>query len=314
MLQKGLKVDEDFPALLADVTFDGAYIVDLDRRMLAWNKAATRITGFEPDEVLGHTCMDYILQHCDDAGEDLCKNRCPLAEVMAGGKPHDTFVFLHHKKGHRVKVEVRCVALRNKDGEITSALEVFREIPMPADSYLQEIESLKKEVMTDPLTGVGNRRYANILLSRLLEPSEAETKPREISIALIDIDYFKQVNDAYGHGIGDDVLRMVANSLQAALRPRDALCRWGGEEFLAILPDAKAENLMLIIERMRSLVASAWFDLENDRKIRVTVSIDAVQIHDDETIKSAIHRADCLLYKAKQDGRNRCVAEDGISD
>lgn len=252
MLQKGLKVDEDFPALLADVTFDGAYIVDLDRRMLAWNKAATRITGFEPDEVLGHTCMDYILQHCDDAGEDLCKNRCPLAEVMAGGKPHDTFVFLHHKKGHRVKVEVRCVALRNKDGEI--------------------------------------------------------------SIALIDIDYFKQVNDAYGHGIGDDVLRMVANSLQAALRPRDALCRWGGEEFLAILPDAKAENLMLIIERMRSLVASAWFDLENDRKIRVTVSIGAVQIHDDETIKSAIHRADCLLYKAKQDGRNRCVAEDGISD
>lgn len=301
-------MDEKFPVSLADVMFDGAYVVDLNRKMLAWNKAATRITGFEQGEILGHTCMDYILQHCDDAGENLCANRCPLVDVMAGGKPHDSFVYLHHKKGHRVKVEVRCVALRNENDEITGALEVFREIPT-TDSYLQEIETLKKEVMTDSLTGVGNRRYANILLAHLLQAPEIDVKPREISIALIDVDYFKQVNDAHGHGVGDDVLKMVANSLQSALRPRDALCRWGGEEFLAILPDAKAENLLFVVERMRSLVASAWLDLENDQKISVTASIGAVQIHENEEIKSAIHRADSLLYKAKQDGRNRCLTE-----
>jgi diguanylate cyclase (GGDEF)-like protein len=121
----------------------------------------------------------------------------------------------------------------------------------------------------------------------------------------MDVDHFKQVNDTHGHATGDDVLRMVANTVQYALRATDTLGRWGGEEFVAILYELQSEdNLQDIAEKVRTLVEVSRLDF-NGQGVTVTISIGGTLILPSDTPETLIQRADELMYRSKQVGRNR---------
>lgn len=298
---------DDVLSVVLQNTFDGVYRVDRNRRIVFWNPAAEAITGYSAEEVLGRSCADNILQHVSNDGASACSGGCPLAETLSSGCVGDRKYLLHHKLGHRLPVMLRCAPLRDAQGEIVGAVEIFRSLAAE-DTRLREIERLKEVTMTDHLTGIGNRRYGDIVLSNLFENDW--TQPTAIGVALIDIDNFKTVNDTYGHAVGDRCLQLVAKTLRTTLRPRDVLSRWGGEEFLAALPAITADSLEAALERMRALVESTWLDVDGER-LQVTISVGAVLAFATQPLETVLGRADALLYRAKEEGRNRVLVDGG---
>lgn len=163
--------------------------------------------------------------------------------------------------------------------------------------------ALNRELATrDALTGLLNRRAMVELLAR--EHPRIERGQGPLAVALLDIDWFKRINDDFGHGAGDEVLRRFSTVVKAQLRAADALARWGGEEFLLLMPGTRADDARLVLERLRSAVAGAGFD-DIGAALKVTFSAGVVEVHEGELQDAAIDRADRALYRAKQGGRNR---------
>ena len=154
---------------------------------------------------------------------------------------------------------------------------------------------------TDPLTGVGNRRH--FIARAQLAMAEAVRQRSTLCIVLIDIDHFKRINDAHGHAIGDAVITAVADTCRQRLRAGDVFCRWGGEEFIVLLPGATLEVGCLLAERLRTGVQEARVEGVPGG---VTISLGVAELsRDPETLDEAIAKADRWLYRAKDAGRNR---------
>jgi two-component system cell cycle response regulator len=162
--------------------------------------------------------------------------------------------------------------------------------------------------LIDPLTGAFNRRYLDAHFRRFLHNATESKKP--LSIQMLDIDFFKKVNDTYMHAAGDAVLQEVAQRISTSIRPSDFFVRMGGEEFAVILPETELENAEKIAERIRKKIAGAPFTLPDGKKVPVTISIGVAETfpHEEKSASRIFDRADAALLAAKQQGRNRVVA------
>ncbi len=178
---------------------------------------------------------------------------------------------------------------------------------------LREKERLQKELahmaMYDALTDILSRRA-------LLEQAEVERQRtkrygRDLSFLMIDIDHFKKVNDTYGHLIGDVVLREVAQTLKKQTRRSDFVGRYGGEEFLIILPETSIEKALILAEKLRKQVSELTFPVGGQVLKDITISIGATEYEDDPNIEKFINRSDKWLYAAKQNGRNQVQPQPG---
>jgi two-component system, cell cycle response regulator len=177
------------------------------------------------------------------------------------------------------------------------------------EALRDSVDQTMEKAVTDQLTGLHNRRYMESQLKALLDRMQRGGQP--VSVLIADIDHFKRVNDLFGHDAGDDVIRQFSERLASNFRPRDLACRFGGEEFVVIMPDTLPEDAMQIAERLRMAVASAPFYIGRNREqLEVTCSVGVTvgnQISDiPETV---LKRADQALYSAKQCGRNRVMAQ-----
>ncbi len=131
----------------------------------------------------------------------------------------------------------------------------------------------------------------------------------DFCVAFIDIDHFKRINDQHGHAAGDAVLRAFAHTGQAAMRGTDVLARWGGEEFVVLLPDTAMPLALVGMERLRQHIATQQMDAGNGATLQITVSIGLTGHHRGETLAQTLARADQLLYEAKSSGRDRVCAD-----
>jgi diguanylate cyclase (GGDEF)-like protein len=165
-------------------------------------------------------------------------------------------------------------------------------------------EELHAIAFTDALTGLPNRRAAESQIRQAKLRLEEDQIP--FAVALVDIDYFKKVNDTYGHDIGDEVLKIVAKTLDSSTRLGDMASRWGGEEFLLILSGITEEAVSPLLEKIRLLVENSQYRSE-DLSIDVTVSIGASMGRPEEEPTTLFKRTDTALYDAKQQGRNRLI-------
>ncbi|MBX3172350.1 MAG: GGDEF domain-containing protein [Candidatus Eremiobacteraeota bacterium] len=165
-------------------------------------------------------------------------------------------------------------------------------------------EQLSREARCDSLTGLFNRRALSEILAQEAERSRRYQRP--LSILLLDIDFFKRVNDRQGHDVGDEVLRHVAITCQKGLRLSDQLGRWGGEEFVVVLPETAPDEALALAERLRETVAKSECSTRG-RQVRVTISVGVTSLETGESWESAYPRLDAALYDAKRAGRNRCV-------
>ena len=286
---------------LLDELFEGAYCVDLNRVITLWNKGAEEITGFTAAEVIGKHCYDNILEHVDQSGRQLCYDGCPLHQTLEDGIIRKSDIFLQHKAGHRIPVSIKTIPLYDKE-EIKESLEFM--VRTSSINLEDEAEKYKSLAMKDHLTGLPNRRYIDTYLD--LKMKEYKTFDLPFGIAFIDIDHFKVVNDTYGHDVGDEVLKMLARTYVNSTRGNDLIGRWGGEEFLAVFTNCQENVLASLINKIRMLVEHSTIKI-NDTELNVTISIGATMIKPDDTLESIIKRADTLMYKSKEDGRNKCT-------
>ncbi len=293
--------DDDFHRKLLDDMLDGVYFVDRHRLITYWNKGAEAISGYDAKQVMGRWCGDGLLRHVDAQGRELCGDGCPLTATMQDGLPREVEVFLHHKDGHRVPVRVRASPIRDASGTIVGAVEVFDENQARLTAR-ERIGELERAALLDPLTELGNRRYGEIQLSATL--GEHLRYGRPFGVLFFDVDHFKSVNDTFGHDTGDRVLRIVASTAQASLRPFDVLCRWAGDEFLAIIAHVEQTQLAAVGEKIRALVHSSGVSV-NDETLRTTLSIGGVVGEEGDTPESIVARADRQMYLSKEAGGNR---------
>jgi diguanylate cyclase (GGDEF)-like protein len=167
-------------------------------------------------------------------------------------------------------------------------------------------QKFEKQAMRDPLSGLLNRRG---MLDKLqYEFDRKQRYKNDLTVMMCDIDHFKIVNDQYGHDKGDEVIKSLGTIFTAGLRKQDSLARWGGEEYLFLLPETNGEQAMHLAEKLRSKIEQTQFK-QKEKIFSVTISIGLHQIASTDTINLAITKADSNLYKAKEQGRNRCIID-----
>ena len=190
--------------------------------------------------------------------------------------------------------------LETKLNQSSSVMEQLRE----------EMESVRKEAMTDALTGIANRKLFDQEAYRMVAEAHAEGKM--LSLLMIDIDFFKSFNDNHGHQVGDQVLKLVARTLKDGVKGRDLPARYGGEEFAVVLPETPIEGAVKVGNALREALAAKEIMNRNtgERLGKITMSVGAAQMGANEKIAEMLERADAALYKAKGAGRNQVIAAD----
>ncbi len=253
---------------------------------------------------MGEGIAGWVAQHGDavllpDAAADarfkqLPDNRTPIASLIC--------VPLI-ARGERVGVVTATSSHKNAFHQ--SDLELVSFI---ATTIALDIENVRlhRVAVTDPLTGVYNREFLATKMPAEIELAVARSK--SLSIAMVDVDHFKRINDAHGHGVGDVVLAAIAGRLRNAIRGGDMLVRYGGAEFLVLLPKAGVERASEVGERIRERACDGPIDAGNDILVAITVSVGVAELRTTplETMNELIARADAAMYAAKAAGRN-CV-------
>lgn len=299
-----LSLGFDFYRRLLDELNDGVCFVDCESRILYWNRGAERLTGYSSDEVVGCDHLDSPFDHASSREDPDARSECPVFSSMRSGLPSRRQVFFHHRDGHRIAVDVYVTPIRNEREEVVGCVKVFRD----ASSILElerSFSRLKEQALNDPLTGLANRRQLDTLLNTNLDLFRRTGTP--FSLIMADLDHFKWVNDTYGHLAGDLCLKLVANCFQQDCRVNDVIGRFGGEEFLLILPRKREAAARRLAERLRLGVLSIA-PPELLGGVTLTASFGVCEAYSGDSHASIIERVDKALYQAKAKGRNRVVS------
>lgn len=290
---------------LVENIFDGLLQVNMEGYITAWNQGAERITGYSSHKIIGQGFREVFPKHLQGTGEQLRENISLISKTMEDGIEREGLTSFKHKEGYYIKLLVRVVALRDETGKIVGIFEIINDNKGLMSIY-QQNKRTEETILFDSLTGIGNRAHIESRIRQTLEYIRGSGE--YAGVMFMDIDYFKDFNDTYGHLIGDKVLRFVANSLRHHLRTSDSCGRWGGEEFLALIRETSPEGLKAAAEKLRALVSQTTIE-ENGQHLNVSISIGATSIRETDTLESLIKRADELMYKSKARGRN-CVTID----
>jgi len=194
--------------------------------------------------------------------------------------------------------------------ETNKALEERLTLSKNEISNLQHsLEAIRAESLTDPLTGLGNRKYFDRMIDQAVQTALANNEP--LSLLMFDIDHFKSFNDSYGHLTGDQVLRLVGLSLKQTIKGQDITARYGGEEFAVVLPNTALRQALTVADHIRRAVMAKELKKKSTGEIlgRVTISVGVSMLKQGDDTDSLIERADACLYAAKRKGRNRVICE-----
>lgn len=306
--QEKLRAAEEQMRLILESAGEGIYGLDLEGSATFVNPAAAVMLGYDAEELIGES-MHELIHYSYPDGTGYPRESCPMYAAFKDGKVHVvTDEVLWRKDGSSFPVEYTSTPVR-KDDEIIGAVVVFKDIT----ERKRAEEELQKLAVTDPLTGLPNRRH-------YLQIAEKETAwslryNHPLSVMIMDLDHFKEINDTHGHAKGDEVLVKIATVCLNAVRSSDVFARFGGEEFAALLPMTTLSQTEALGHRLRHLVSG--IGVRSDAgMIRLTASFGVAQfIAEDESIEQTLVRADKALYEAKEAGRNRVRAageRDGV--
>jgi len=263
----------------------------------AWALWANRV----PDEVLGQQCADLWEGRCTGC------TACAVEKTFHSHDPCAAERRVPQESGVDRWLQVYTYPIFGKDGSVTHVVECGRDVTdrkRTEKEHQVALRRLKRLARTDALTGLNNRR---VLMERLdLELARWERSHNELSVILCDIDRFKFINDTLGHGIGDEILANVGDLLQTGIRRTDCVGRYGGDEFLIILPDTGLKGAMDLAEQIRQRVRGRTFHVGGTLDVGITFSLGvASPLTLACTSASLMRAADEALYDAKRGGRDR---------
>ena len=295
--------DVEFYERALDQMQDAVYFINTQRHIFYSNQAAERLTGHAAFEVVGKRSNEGPLDLFDAFGCSLSLS-CPITRSIEQDRPVNERLFLQHKDGRLVLVEFQAKPVRDAGGTILGAVLTLRDATTTAvveNAFRQVREAADR----DALTGLANRRYLDRMLGHYLQERERTGQP--LSLIMADLDRFKQVNDTCGHAIGDQALTKFATLLQSQCRSVDFVARFGGEEFVVLMPGASLATAALVAERLRKNVRSATPAELGQRWI--TASFGVAEAAPEEAASQVLKRADVALYQAKSLGRDRVSVE-----
>ncbi|EKG40126.1 sensor domain-containing diguanylate cyclase [Pseudomonas syringae] len=272
-----------------NAALDPIIITDCNSTIVFANEAFQQITGYSSSEILGENPRMLSSGKHDEAFYAQFK------EALKSGAPLRTTFINKRKDGSLFYAEHSISPLCNLEGAITHYVSISQDVT----TRLGREQKLLEIAHSDPLTGLDNRRSAEHTLERQIPAVSMSGKP--FSLIICDIDHFKAVNDRYGHPAGDSVITSVAAILKQRIRLLDVAARWGGEEFLILVPDSSLKQAAELAERIRKSVESLVIPETGS----VTISLGVAELSAGESAASLIQRADKALYQAKRLGRNR---------
>jgi len=312
----------DSEAHLAEI-IDGmsvaTFVIDAQHRITHWNHACEVLTGIMGRNLIGTRkqweafypserpiMADLVLEGASETTVDrFYHGRFRPSQLVLGGFEAEDF-FPHFGKGGRW-LFFTAAPLRNAAGEVVGAIETLQDVTerRQAEEALRESEERYRRLsLTDSLTGLFNSRYLHERL--IAELDRADRYRRPFSLLVLDCDNFKRINDTFGHLEGDKVLQALAAVIGQSLRRSDSAYRYGGEEFIVLMPEVNGEAAFTLAERLRGNFAAAEVIAADGRAIRCTISIGVAEHVAGDCENSLIRRADEASYKAKQLGKN-CV-------
>ncbi|MBU6475490.1 MAG: GGDEF domain-containing protein [Alphaproteobacteria bacterium] len=292
------KLLSDVSAAIVERFEDGIVAIDSHHCIILFNEGASRIFGYAPEEVMGRH-LNILLPERFHLQHDLMIEEFGAAGAAVKKSSHRSRqVFGRRKNGEEFEASIFIINT-GLGGLRPGYAAVVRDI---SEDKRTEDE-LMRLAATDPLTGAFNRREFKALADE--ESLRANRYNRPLSIMMLDLDHFKRLNDTYGHAAGDKALQRFTTLCCNALRTIDIFGRWGGEEFVTLLPETDAEGAVIIAERLRKLVNQSLL-VFNEHKISITASIGIAQYRAGElTVEGPLSRADSAVYDAKKAGRNR---------
>ena len=285
-------------ALITSNIADGVYVIDGNGKITFANLRASELLGFAEDELLGNIAHDLFHRH--GGGNHTPLEECPIYQVIQTRGRYEGEEQFAHKDGSLLTVQVASQPML-KGGRVVGSVTVFRDI---TEQKLLE-EQLRLLSITDPLTGVYNRRFLQETLLKELYRAERHGEP--FSLVMLDIDHFKQINDRFGHDAGDQVLQSLVALIQKRVRSSDCLARWGGEEFVLLLPHTGLSAATALAEALLQDLRTSTVKGVGC----VTASFGVTVSKTSDTVEQLVQRADVLMYAAKQAGR-ACVRSDNV--
>jgi diguanylate cyclase (GGDEF)-like protein/PAS domain S-box-containing protein len=271
----------------------GVMIIDVEKHTIAdINMAAANLIGVKREEIIGKECHQYVCP--------ADKGKCPITDLNQIVDRSERVLI--NAQGEQIPILKTVVPLTINERKylVESFIDITERKRME--------EELNRLAITDNLTKAFNRTKYEEVIKREIQRAVRHSRP--LSIVMFDIDHFKEVNDTYGHDVGDYVLKTLSQIVKKNIRDIDYLIRWGGEEFLLIALDTDSRGVEVMAEKIRKVIENHNFDKVN----RVTVSFGVTQFKDGDTGDSFIKRADDALYKAKEKGRNRVEVTYRVSD
>lgn len=179
----------------------------------------------------------------------------------------------------------------------------IKTMEVEAEKSRATLEAHRQKALHDPLTELPNREAYNERATAEVQRWQRYGRP--LTIAIFDIDHFKRINDTYGHQAGDRVIKVIGRSIAKRLREVDFFCRYGGEEFVALMPETDSATALDVLEKVRDAIANAAFNYK-DQPMSITLSVGLTEFKTNDVLETAFERADQALYTAKSSGRNRC--------
>jgi diguanylate cyclase len=291
-------------------------LIILDRNMCVngWNRWMERHSGISTHEMLGKSIIETYPNLNEPKYSRLFKSVLSFGNyAYFSQKLHNYLIPLknpHLSIDRLPLMPQNCSAnpIRNKQGEITGLYIVLHDVT----EYVTYEQKLLEITKLDPLTRLFNRSHLDKRLSEELERSQRHGNI--FSVVMIDIDYFKKINDSCGHLCGDQTLRQMASLLLQTVRSMDVVGRYGGEEFCCLLPETDIDKAMILAERLRSGVEESNFFC-GCNKFTVTISLGVAEYGDaTNTLETLVGAADAALYRAKRTGRNRVVSAHDMAE
>jgi diguanylate cyclase (GGDEF)-like protein/PAS domain S-box-containing protein len=271
----------------------GVCVVDMRKKIVFWSDGAERITGHLRHQVIGRSCVQEALLHCQQSGCEFCSEECPIGKAMKTAHLVEASGSLHHKSGYEVPVRIRAIPVRNPHGSIIGAVETFDELEQ---SDFQPREKVLAGCFDD-VTGLASRAQMN---SQLRDALAAFTgRDVVFSVLRFRMEGLQRFRAAFGADAASSLLRVIAHSLASDLWRTDIVGRWANDEFLVILNGCNGESLPAVRERLRRMLANDAIEWWGERRsLRVTIGETTAQPGD--TVESILDRAQRSIDRASQ--------------
>ncbi len=295
-------LNDVFHRKMMDHMNDGVIFVDTEMRILEWNRAAENMTGIPRSAVLHQAWFPGLIGLSDQRGKAIDQNQCPIQLAMVKCENSNQRLRLQPPQGTHLKVDVQLMPIFDDRGVLYGGAMLMGDASDQADLEEMVIE-LHTQATQDPLTKAANRAELNRRLPLFI--NDCKTKRRPGCVIICDIDFFKRINDTFGHSAGDEALKVFASVLKHESRESDLVARYGGEEFVILCDNCDLQSAVRVAESIRARLQRTPIEILKGKLI--TASFGVAEVTPDDRSEEPLDRADQALLRAKQTGRDRVV-------